>query len=295
MTPWLIVICVYFGRWPTWMNFFVETCKWNTDVHWRIYTDCGEPENDADNIKYVHTSFTDYKAFVRDRLAISFAPDDPYKICDLRPCFGHLHEEDIAAYPFFGYGDLDVIYGRISAFYNEVKFHGCDVISSHRERLSGHLAVFRNTSAIREAYKRIPDYRQRLEAPTYLGLDEIAFAQLFLGHQRTSFVERYSTVLSSRGWHDGTMNYPQRWFWRRGCLTNERDGDRQFLYLHFMRWQSSRWVNNPPQPGEGAWVGRDILGVDWRVAATDGFSISPEGFSAIDWTRRTDLSAYDQS
>ena len=34
------------------------------------------------------------------------------------------------------------------------------------------------------------------------------------------------------------MNYPQRWFWRRGRVTNEYDGDREFLYLHFMRWQS---------------------------------------------------------
>ena len=39
--------------------------------------------------------------------------------------------------------------------------------------------------------------------------------------------ERHSTVLSTRGWHDGTMNYPKRRFWRRGRLTNERDGERE--------------------------------------------------------------------
>src|SRR5947208_1133673 len=51
--PWLIMLCFYFGRWPAWINFFVESCKWNPDVHWRIYTDCGEPENHASNIAYV--------------------------------------------------------------------------------------------------------------------------------------------------------------------------------------------------------------------------------------------------
>ena len=89
------------------------------------------------------------------------------------------------------------------------------------------------------------------------------------------------TVLSVRGWHDGTMKYPQRWFWRRGRLTNERDGAREFLYLHFMRWQSARWISDPRAPGEAAWVGRDIIHLDWRCAA-EGFCISPQGFTAIE-------------
>jgi hypothetical protein len=77
------------------------------------------------------------------------------------------------------------------------------------------------------------------------------------------------------------MNYPQRWFWRRGHLTSERDGDRDFLYLHFMRWKSTRWANKPPLPGEGAWIGRELIHTDWRQAANDGFCISPAGFTSI--------------
>jgi hypothetical protein len=113
-------------------------------------------------------------------------------------------------------------------------------------------------------------------------VEESQFSKVFLNSPRhhTLFVERYSTVLSKRGWHDGTMNYPSRWFWHRGRLTNDRDGEREFLYLHFMRWQSAHWVNVPPVPGEAAWVGRNIIGVDWREAAHDGFCISVDGFSA---------------
>jgi len=33
----------YFGQRPPWIDFFVESCKWNPDVRWRFYTDCGEP------------------------------------------------------------------------------------------------------------------------------------------------------------------------------------------------------------------------------------------------------------
>jgi hypothetical protein len=77
------------------------------------------------------------------------------------------------------------------------------------------------------------------------------------------------------------MNYPQRWFWRRGHLTNERDGDQEFLCLHFMRWQSAHWINTPPTLGEASWVGRELIHTDWRRAATED-SVSPAGFTSID-------------
>jgi hypothetical protein len=283
MNPWLVMLCFHFGKWPAWIEFFVESCRWNPDVHWRIHTDCGRPENRSPNVEIVAAGFDEYKAFARERLGVAFDPADPYKLCDLRPALGFLHEEDIRGYPFFGYGDLDVIYGKISDFYGPERLAGFDVISTHPERLSGHFAVFRNTPGLRRAFERIPEYRTCLEAPHHTGVDEAGFGRLFLNSntERVLFVERHSTVLSRRGWHDGTMNYPRRWFWRRGRLTNAHDGDREFLYLHFMRWQSARWINDPPLPDEAAWVGRDIIHVDWRRAAAEGFCIGPEGFSPI--------------
>lgn len=300
MDQWLIMIVPYFGRWPEWINLFVESCKWNPSVHWRFFTDCGEPDNKADNIEFVHLSFEDYKATVRERLAITFDPPDPYKLCDLRPCIGYLHERDVAGFPFFGYCDIDVIYGDIRRFYTDEVLARFNVLSTHPERLAGHFAVLRNTRAFRYAYERIPDYKTLLEMPHFTAVDERQFTEVFLsdankqqGSQGITkgfdacrdgllFVERYSTVLSPRGWHDGTMNYPQEWYWRRGRLTNELDGERDFLYLHFMRWKSDRWISDPPAPGEGAWLGLDrLIHVDWRRAAADGFCISSEGFTEL--------------
>jgi hypothetical protein len=301
MKQWLIMIMPYFGRWPEWINLFVESCKWNPTVRWRFFTDCGEPENKAANVDYVHLSFTDYKAHVRDRLAISFDPREPYKTIDLRPCLGYIHERDIAGYRFYGYGDIDVVFGNIGRFYTDELLRRCNVISTHPERLAGHFAVLRNTRSIRHAFERIPNYRGLLERPDWVCMDEEHFTRVFSssraelrGLRRIQarfdpcqngllFVERYSTVLSPRGWHDGTMNYPQRWFWRRGRLTNEADGELEFLYLHFMRWQSGRWIQDPPVPGEAAWLGLDrIVHLGWERAATEGFCISPRGITAID-------------
>jgi hypothetical protein len=285
MTPWLIMLGVYFGRWPAWIELFVESCKRNRDVRWLIYTDCGAPENRADNVRFVHTTLADYSALVRERLGVDFRPADAYKLCDLRPCLGHIHEREIDGVPFFGYGDFDVIYGRIASCYGEggSALADLDVVSTHGDLLAGHFAVFRNTEAIRRAYARVPQWRALIEKPAHTHFDEKQFSDVFRhsATERVLFAERCCTVLSPRRWHDGTMNYPRRWFWRDGRLTNEFDGAREFLYLHFMRWQSRRWAEDPPQPGEGAWGGRDIMRVDWRRAAVDGFCISPDGFTAI--------------
>lgn len=290
----LILLIPYFGRWPVWIEFFIESCKWNPDVQWLIYTDCGRPQNAAANVTFVEMSFAEYQALASWRLGIRLQWSHSYKLCDLRPCLGQIHQDEIAGYQFFGYGDIDVIYGNIREFYTDELLAQYDVISTHPERVSGHFAVFRNTKRLRQAYAMIPDLPDLLAQPHYVAVDEDWFSRVFV-HSPDAlalperhplrrdhlFVERYSTVLSSRGWHDGTMNYPKRWFWRQGRLTNDRDGAHEFLYLHFMRWQSRRWINNPPEPGEGAWVDRDIIQSDWRRAGEDGVCISADGFASL--------------
>ncbi len=290
----LIMLIPYFGHWPAWIELFVESCKWNPEIHWRIYTDCGRPQNDAPNVEFVDLSFADYKALAGNRLGIRCEWSDPYKLCDLKPCLGHVHEVETRGYRFFGYGDIDVIYGNIRAFYTDELLARYDVISTHPERIAGHFAVFRNNERLRRAYELIPDCLDLVARPQFSAVAEGRFSGIFLRspdalnlpddhplRRNLLFVERYSTVLSSRGWHDGTMNYPRCWFWRNGRLTNDRDDAREFLYLHFMRWQSKRWTNNPPAAGEGAWLNRDVMQTDWHRAGRNGFCISAEGFSEL--------------
>jgi hypothetical protein len=300
MREWLIMLMPYFGRWPEWMNLFIESCKWNPDVRWRFFTDCGVPENKAANVDYVHLSFEDYKALVRNHLQIEFDPSDPYKLCDLKPSYGDIHAQEIEGYRFFGYGDIDLIYGNISDFYPAELREKSNVLSIRQDIFAGHFAILRNTHALRRAYRRIPGFRQALEQPHYFELDERAFYRVFrppeaedtvLRHILSRFdpcrrggvfVYRHTTVLSPKGWSDGTMNFPQRWFWKRGHLTNDRDGEREFLCFHFMRWKTDRYRRAPPVQGEGAWVGlKNVVHADWRDLATDGFCISPAGFTPL--------------
>ena len=138
----------------------------------RFYTDCGEPENKADNVDFVHLSFDDYKALVRERLRVAFNPPNPYKLCTSDRAWEKSTMKMSSVSDFSGYGDIDVVYGNIRSFYTEKVLARLNVLSTHTERLSGHFAVLRNTRVFRHAFERIANYRTFLEAPHYIGMDE---------------------------------------------------------------------------------------------------------------------------
>jgi hypothetical protein len=49
-----------------------------------------------------------------------------------------------------------------------------------------------------------------------------------------------------------------------------------------MRWQSTHWINDPPVPGEAAWLGLPaVVGMDWRRAGDEGFRIGVDGIGPI--------------
>ena len=89
--PSIVLLIPYFGKWPVWFDFFLISCRFNTSIQWIIYTDCPIPENSPDNVKYKKISFKDYNIFVSDKLGINFNPDNPYKLCDLKPALGFIH------------------------------------------------------------------------------------------------------------------------------------------------------------------------------------------------------------
>lgn len=289
----------YFGKWPAWINFLIESCKRNGNIDWYFITDCDPPENTGKNIHFIEFSFDDYSTFVSKSLKIDFKPDSAYKCCDIKPCVGFLHATLIEGYDFFGFCDIDVIFGNIAKTYTDELLSRSNVLSTHPHVISGHFTLLRNTKRYREAFRAIQGWEHLLERPYHIALDENRFTRVFLGKSRLRFaanhlpwinpywrrrvfVERYSTILAPWPWHDGRLEHPMMWHWKDGTLTNERDGDREFLYLHFMNLKSSRYLPKSRLMDKAPWEGiADIVSMDWRRAASEGFAVSPRGIHPI--------------
>lgn len=263
----VLILIDYFGEWPGWFPVFLESCAANPTIDWCIHTDCEEPDHPPANVRFIRTSFEDFCARAGERLGVNFAPRSPYNLCNLRPMSGVIHQELIANYDYFGWGDIDVIYGDIRSIYTDEVFSK-NVISSHDSICSGHLTLVKNEAWLREAYLQLTSWRGRLEDDGHFEwhecLDEAHLAAIFspnpklrrdigmrcltaepdpLYWSNNHFVEQWSTPFLPCPWIDGEMRHPETWFWTNGVLTNVQDGSRTFLYLHLMNFKSKRWVN----------------------------------------------------
>lgn len=256
----IIVIIPYFGQWPVWIDYFIKSCAYNPEITWLIYTDCGEPNQKADNVCYKHMSFKEYTYLVSERLNISFLPKTSYKLCDIKPALGFIHEEEVEQYDYWAFGDIDVIYGDIKSYLTD-NMLSHNLISFHKHRVSGHLCLIKNTDKMNKAFMRYKGWKVIFEDPEHRCFDEKHFNSLFISHKnwpkwlrdivyypryfmRTAyFKESHSTNNTFVPWVDGSFDFPEFWQWGEGKLYAEDDRGREFPYLHFLHWKRE-WNSN---------------------------------------------------
>jgi hypothetical protein len=284
--PRILFIIPYFGRWPFWMPLFLESCRRNADIDWLLFSDCGVPDNLPPNVTVESTTFEAYCQLVSRRLEIDFRPKQPYKLCDIKPALGYIHADRLDGYDFWAFGDIDVVYGDLRQYFTAERLASRDVFSTHERRVAGHLCLIRNTARAREVFKLIKRWKERFTDDQHHALDEGAFSRIFLWRKnfpeplftlvgkfnpwrrRSEFTEAFSTPGGCVKWHDGSENFPLRWYWRNGRLTNDRDGDRGFPYFHFVCWKRNEWAALPePDPA-----------AIQRLATSPAWAIDAAGF-----------------
>lgn len=181
----ILMIMPYFGTLPQWFNLYLYSCTKNSFIDFLFITDCRAIKiPPCKNIKVIFETFGDYCRKVSNKLNIKFYPKSPYKICDLRPFFAVIHQEYLKDYKFWGYGDIDVVYGNLRLLLTPHRLKRYDVISSHSDRLAGHFTVIRKGSKYSKVCYNIKDWDKYLEANYVYGLDEHHFTEIVYPAQK---------------------------------------------------------------------------------------------------------------
>jgi hypothetical protein len=220
-----------------------------------FYTDCGSLENCPPNVRLSAVSYTDYCELIGRALNINFLPVKPYKLCDIRPALGLIHEDQLKGYDFWGYGDIDLVYGDLRAYFTAERLARYNLFSTHARRVSGHLCLLRNNEEMRSAFMRVKHWELNMGAPEHLAFDERAFSKVFLRHKNSpswvrwiagrfdpwlkcaELAEAYTTPNGKIQWTDGSRNYPTEWYWQNGKISNSFQDSRIYPYFHFMVWK----------------------------------------------------------
>lgn len=239
-------IVPYFGKFPKGFQFWLQSCGCNPTIDWLIFTDDHTKYNYPANVKVNYWTFEQMKIKAQSIYDFPISLERPYKLCDYKPAYGEIFEEELKGYDFWGLCDMDLVWGDIRHFYT-------DEVLGKYEKIGffGHSILFKNTAEVNARYRTYFDNElyyqdvyssdksfafdelgmdviyQKLNIPVY---SEVVFANLlkydygfFLDQQKKE--DLYKNKYQIFTWKNGKLI---RHYLDSGVVKTE-----EYLYLHY--------------------------------------------------------------
>ena len=132
----IVIIFPYFGPLPPQYGMWRASALRNPTVEFMFFTDADvEP---AENIIVHKMLFDDFRQIVQKAFDFPIVLDRPYKLCEYKQAYGYILQDYIKGYDFWGFGDLDLVYGDLRTFLDGEAL-------SHKLLLGwGHLTLLHN-------------------------------------------------------------------------------------------------------------------------------------------------------
>lgn len=140
------IVIPYFGKFPDSINAFLLSCKKNPDFEWLFFTDDRLNEM-PENVSLIKCTLSDIKKRIEKVVGFDVMLEAPYKLCDFRPAFGMVFSQELDGYDFWGWGDIDLVYGNLSRYITDQLLDQYDKVYP-----CGHLSLIRNTPENNRAF-----------------------------------------------------------------------------------------------------------------------------------------------
>lgn len=172
----LVIITCWYGTFPWYFPYFIHSCSFNPSIDFIIITDNKELISfKPNNVKIINKSLEEIKEIAAEKLGFKLHIDNPYKLCDFKPAYGFIFPEIVMGYDFWGYGDIDVMYGDLRRFLTNKLLEVYDIFSFRPEYLAGALTIFRNVKKINQLFMESRDYKTVFSQSGYFNFDECNF------------------------------------------------------------------------------------------------------------------------
>ncbi|MBE7084583.1 MAG: hypothetical protein E7368_00830 [Clostridiales bacterium] len=113
-----------------------------------IFSDDTPLDIPAENIKWIPFTLKDFNNLAVQKLGIDFTITKPYKLCDFKPMYGVIFEDYLKGYEYWAFGDLDVVYGKITEYLERIKYH-----KYYKINHAGHFCFIKNIPDATELFK----------------------------------------------------------------------------------------------------------------------------------------------
>ena len=238
------IICIYMGELPKSFKFWLESCKNNVEIDWILITDQKiENLKSIKNIRIINSSLESLKSRFEKKLQMSISLQKAYKLCDYRPSYGLFFEEELKEYNYWGYCDMDMVFGKI------LKILPKDLILNYDKLLKyGHLTLYKNNIFInnlfKEKAKKTLSYKSVYTTNISCAFDESekGIVKIFRDHniktfcsknfidicpQKYNFLEKEDRINVCYTYEDGSIY--------KNIYINEELKKYEKIYIHFQK------------------------------------------------------------
>ncbi len=238
-------IIPYFGKLPKGFEMWLLSCKKNETVNWIIYTDDKTEFNYPQNVKVKYYSYEEMKNKIQSFYNFKIEINRPWKLCDFRPAYGEIFKDDLKDYDFWGYCDIDLIFGDIRKFITDEILEKYDKIG-----FQGHSTLYKNTEEVNKRYKTIinekVNYKNVFQDSEPYFFDEVGICEIYDNlnipyYKGVNFAHlncfTNSFFLSHLPDTENYKNKRQVFIWKNGkmlryYLYDNKILKEEFMYLH---------------------------------------------------------------
>lgn len=174
-------VMYFFGRPEPWIDKYIKEVgllakdNWN----WLMFTD-----NDMPNTKNFKTVKMDLEGF-KDKIQEKFGVRPNYNLTNnemgfclsYAPALGYMFSDYLKDVDFWGYTNLDVVYGDLSHYLPDKLLKTIDIFGNDPDDTCGPFTLLRNTKEVNELFLEAPDWPICLTDGGNYGFDEQGFSR----------------------------------------------------------------------------------------------------------------------
>lgn len=241
-------IVLYFGKFPNNFDIWLYTCKYNPSIDWIIFTDDKSNHNYPKNVKVNYISFDELRDRIQNCYDFEIVLEKPYKLCDFRVAYGEIFEKELKNYDYWGYCDIDLMWGDIRKFITD------DILIEYEKiGFQGHSTIYKNTTEVNLRYRKLINNKDVLKnifnTKESMFFDENIINKIYMENN----IKFYSKVIFANispltysfylRYFPKNLDYKNKnqiFIWQSGKLfrlycNNEKIYKEEFMYIHFLR------------------------------------------------------------
>ena len=261
-----LIVC-WFGKLPEYMPAWIKSCSYNKEIDFILITDDDYPYHYSQNIIHIPFSKDMFIRRVKQRLISNPSFEVSYRLCDYRPMYGVIFREELERYDYWGYCDIDVIFGRLSHFLPVDDIYSYEAIFN-----GGHFTLIQNREKMNKLFMSdgaLFDYKTVMKKHAVFAFDEMTGIQRIAKHNEIKakygipYIETEIKYKQLRSRLDSSNPDHQAYYWEKGDLIRVKtENDTVFFqeipYIHLQK--------------------RKIKLLDDTVIDSDSFWITPGGY-----------------